>query len=78
MAGYLEPSHFRTVIGDRVLRQVYAAQASGIENFGERLTDANTGDDAGYLRALAAWSAANPEIDAAVAEMAEKARSQQD
>ncbi|MES2491075.1 MAG: hypothetical protein V4607_14905 [Pseudomonadota bacterium] len=78
MAGYLEPSHFRAVIGDRVLRQVFAGQSSGIDNFGERLTDASVGDDAGYLRAVAAWSAANPEIDAAVAKMAKNAQGQKD
>ena len=77
MTGYLEPSHFRSVIGDRAMRQVYAGQSSGVENFGERLTDASVGDDAGYLRAVAAWTAANPEIDAAVAKMAKKALSPQ-
>lgn len=78
MAGYLEPSHFRTVIGNRALKQVYTGQVSGGDNFGERLIDASTGDDAGYVRTVAAWSAANPEIDAAVAKMAESARNQHD
>lgn len=77
MTGYLEPSHFRTVIGNRALRQVYAGQSSGVENFGERLGDASAGHDAAYIRTVAAWVAANPEIDAAVAKMAEKARSPQ-
>lgn len=77
MTGYLEPSHFRTLIGNRALRQVYTGQPSGIENFGERLTDARVGDDAGYIRAVADWSAANPEIDAAVVKMAESARKPQ-
>ncbi len=77
MTGYLEPSHFRTVIGNRALRQVYTGQSSGVDNFGERLTDASVGDDAGYVRSVAAWVAANPDADAAVARMAEKAQSQQ-
>lgn len=73
MKGYWEPSHFRASLGDRVIQQIYAGRSSGVENFGQRLTAAKTGDDAAYVRAVSAWADANPEVAAFVEGVAKAA-----